>query len=222
VAVRKTKSWQNNGFVGDVKSTDIRCNELTPGTGASMTVNVTAGQSVAFQANPDIYHPGPLAFYMAKVPPGKTAATFDGAGAVWFKIFQEQPKFGAQLSWTSNGMFSSREDRHVASSCRPDADMKTHRTGLKQPSVTIPKCIPSGDYLLRIEHLGLHAAGSAGGGQFYIACGQLTVSGGGSTEPGPAVALPGAYAATDPGILININYPVPTSYANPGPALFAC
>lgn len=96
------------------------------------------------------------------------------------------------------------------------------RTGLKTPSVTIPKCIPDGDYLFRIEHIGLHVAQSKGGAQFYISCGQITVSGGGNATPGPTVAFPGAYSATDPGILININYPVPTSYTNPGPKPFAC
>ncbi|CAK7200789.1 hypothetical protein SEUCBS139899_003488 [Sporothrix eucalyptigena] len=197
VAVRKTVNWQNNGPVTDVTSDDIRCFELSPGTGAAQTVNVTAGSSIAFQANPDIYHPGPLAFYMAKAPAGQTAATFDGSGAVWFKIYEEQPNFGGQaLTWSSNG--------------------------LKTPSVTIPKCLPDGDYLLRIEHIGLHVAQSAGGAQFYISCGQVTLSGGGSGSPSDLVAFPGAYKATDPGILININYPVPTSYTNPGPAVFTC
>ncbi|OAA61090.1 Glycoside hydrolase, family 61 [Niveomyces insectorum RCEF 264] len=197
IAVRKTKNWQNNGPVTDVTSPDIRCYELDPGTPASLTANVTAGSSVGFQANPDIYHPGPLAFYLAKVPAGQTAASFDGAGAVWFKIYEEQPTFGGQaLTWSSNG--------------------------LKTPSVTIPKCLPDGDYLVRIEHIGLHVAQSAGGAQFYISCGQMTLSGGGSTTPTDLVAFPGAYKATDPGILININYPVPTSYTNPGPSVFTC
>jgi hypothetical protein len=91
-------------------------------------------------------------------------------------------------------------------------------------TVTIPKCIPSGNYLLRVEHIGLHAAQSAGGAQFYISCAQLGVTGGGQTEP-PAslkVAFPGAYKTSDPGIQINVNYPVPTSYKNPGPDVFTC
>jgi hypothetical protein len=89
-------------------------------------------------------------------------------------------------------------------------------------SVTIPKCIPAGEYLMRNEHIGLHVAQSQGGAQFYISCGQLSVTGGGSTQPQNLVAFPGAYSATDPGILININYPVPTSYKNPGPPTFTC
>jgi hypothetical protein len=93
---------------------------------------------------------------------------------------------------------------------------------VKSFDVPIPKCIAAGDYLLRAEHIGLHVAQSRGGAQFYVSCAQLTVSGGGSTDPPNKVAFPGAYSLDDPGILININYPVPTSYKNPGPATFTC
>lgn len=73
---------------------------------------------------------------------------------------------------------------------------------------TIPAATPSGDYLIRVEHIGLHVAQSVGGAQFYISCGQITVTGGGIGTPGPLVAFPGAYSATDPGILIDIYYPI--------------
>lgn len=88
--------------------------------------------------------------------------------------------------------------------------------------VTIPACIAPGDYLMRSEQIALHVAQSTGGAQFYLSCGQLTVTGGGSTTPKDLAAFPGAYKATDPGILLNINYPKPTNYTNPGPAVFTC
>jgi hypothetical protein len=75
-------------------------------------------------------------------------------------------------------------------------------------SFTIPAATPPGDYLFRVEHIGLHVAQSSGGAQFYLSCGQITVTGSGSGTPGPLVAFPGAYSATDPGILIDIYYPV--------------
>lgn len=75
-------------------------------------------------------------------------------------------------------------------------------------SFTVPAGTPDGDYLVRVEHIALHSASSAGGAQFYISCGQVTLTGGGSGTPGPLVEFPGAYSATDPGILINIYYPV--------------
>ena len=68
---------------------------------------------------------------------------------------------------------------------------------------TVPSSIASGQYLLRAEAIALHAAGSAGGAQFYMTCYQINVTGGGSTVPA-GVSLPGAYSANDPGILINI------------------
>lgn len=87
----------------------------------------------------------------------------------------------------------------------------------------IPRCLQNGDYLLRAEHIGLHSASSVGGAQFYISCAQLTVSGGSGTyNPRNIVSFPGAYQATHPGIMINIYYPVPTSYTPPGPDVETC
>jgi cellulase len=40
--------------------------------------------------------------------------------------------------------------------------------------------------------------------RFYMSCYQLTVAGSGSASPA-TVKFPGAYSATDPGILINIH-----------------
>lgn len=195
VNVRQTTHWQNNGFVGDVTSAGFRCDQLS--AAGATTINVAAGSTVGFAVQPSIYHPGPVQMYLAKVPEGKTAADWDGSGEVWFKIYEEQPTFGSsQLTWPSNGE--------------------------SKATVTLPKCIASGEYLIRVEHIGLHVAQSAGGAQFYISCGQINVTGGGTVEGSPKVAFPGAYSATDPGILINVNYPIPTSYTNPGPKLFKC
>jgi hypothetical protein len=92
--------------VTDVTSSAIRCYELAPGT-PSQTYTVNAGDTVGFTAVSSISHPGPLQFYMAKVPDGKTAATFDGSGDVWFKIYSQGATFsGGQMSFASSGMFS--------------------------------------------------------------------------------------------------------------------
>lgn len=74
--------------------------------------------------------------------------------------------------------------------------------------------IAPGDYLLRIEHIGLHGAGESGGAQFYPSCAQVTVEGSGSGTPAPTASFPGAYSADDPGILINIYWPI-VSYSTP-------
>lgn len=95
--------------------------------------------------------------------------------------------------------------------------------GAKTVNIAIPKCLADGDYLLRVEHVGLHSASAAGGAQFYISCAQISVTGGSGTySPKNQVAFPGAFPATDPGIMINIYYPVPTSYTPPGPPVESC
>jgi len=194
--VRKTTNYQSNGPVTDVTSNQIRCYELSPGTPAPQTMTVQAGSSIGFTAQSSISHPGPLQFYMAKVPAGKTAASWDGSGNVWFKIFEQGPSISSGgLTWPSQGQ--------------------------SKVTVPIPKSLPSGDYLFRVEHIGLHSAGSAGGAQFYISCAQITVEGGGNGSPGPLVSFPGAYKASDPGIQINIYYPVPQSYTPPGPKVWS-
>ncbi|KAJ8115608.1 hypothetical protein OPT61_g2785 [Boeremia exigua] len=185
-------SVRRSSPVTDVTSTAIRCYPLAPGTSSS-TATISAGDTVGFIAGSSVSHPGPLQFYMARVPSGQTAATWDGSGAAWFKIYEEPAIISAsEIKWASLG--------------------KT------QVSVTVPRSTPSGEYLLRVEHIALHGANDVGGAQFYISCAQLQVQNGGSGTPGPLVSFPGAYKATDPGIKIGIYWPIPTEYKPPGPA----
>ncbi|PBP15852.1 glycosyl hydrolase family 61, partial [Diplocarpon rosae] len=83
---------------------------------------------------------------------------------------------------------------------------------------TVPADLATGDYLVRAEIIALHTAGSAGGAQFYMSCYQIHVEGTGSASPA-GVSFPGAYSATDPGILINI-YATIDEYVIPGPELY--
>ncbi|KAK4032299.1 putative endo-beta-1,4-glucanase D [Parachaetomium inaequale] len=197
--IRMTENHYSHGPVTDVTSSSMTCYEQDVGTGAAKTVAVKAGGTVTFTVDTTIGHPGPLHFYMAKVPSGQTAATFDGKGAVWFKIYQDGPSgLGTStITWPSSG--------------------KT------EVAATIPSCIADGEYLLRVEHIALHSAGSVGGAQLYISCAQISVSGGtGTLNTGSLVSFPGAYKATDPGILFQLYWPTPTSYVNPGPAVVKC
>ena len=104
--VRQADNWQNNGFVGDVTSPQMACFQSSPSAAAG-AASVAAGSSVTYHASPNVYHPGPMHFYMAKVPEGGSFDSFDGSGDVWFKIYEEQPNFGSQLTWPSNGTFFS-------------------------------------------------------------------------------------------------------------------
>ena len=91
-----------------------------------------------------------------------------------------------------------------------DSDKKT-------VSFTVPKSLPSGKYLVRVESIALHQAQSAGGAQFYLACAQVEVTGGGNGTPGPLVAFPGAYRAGEPGLIFSWQT---TAYTPPGPAVW--
>jgi len=66
---------------------------------------------------------------MAKAP--STAATFDGSGAVWFKILDIGPKFPGG-TW----------------------DLRVAYT------FNLPKCISNGEYLVRMQQLAIHNPGS--------------------------------------------------------------
>lgn len=143
-------------------------------------------------------HYGPVLVYMAAV---SDAASAEGADAKWFKVFQD--------TWASNGTSGSDDNWGT----------KDLNTCCGMMDVKIPEDIAPGDYLIRAEAVALHAAGSSGGAQFYMTCYQVTVTGSGSATP-DTVAIPGAYDASDPGILINI-YQTLTAYEAPGPAVYS-
>jgi cellulase len=136
--------------------------------------------------------------YMSKV---SDASTADGS-AGWFKIFQD--------GWSKKSGGGSGDDDSWGT--------KDLNACCGKMDVKIPADIAPGDYLLRAEVIALHTAGSSGGAQFYMSCYQLTVSGGGAAAPA-TVKFPGAYKASDPGILVNIHAALST-YVVPGPAVY--
>jgi hypothetical protein len=126
-----------------ISSNQIRCYELSPGTGAQGTYEVAAGSTIGFTAQTSVSHPGPLQFYMAKVPEGKTAANWDGSGDVWFKIYEQGPTIsGGQLSWPSNGEFSPPSSLDICMYCSQNLDAncyyrrkQSHRPHPQVPAV---------------------------------------------------------------------------------------
>jgi cellulase len=137
--------------------------------------------------------------YMSKVA---DAATADGSSS-FFKIFQD--------TWGKNPSGGSGSDDYWGT--------KDLNTNCGKMDVKIPSGLAPGDYLLRAEAIALHSASGLNGAQFYITCYQITVTGGGSTNPS-GVSFPGAYKATDPGIQINI-YQNLATYVAPGPAVIS-
>ncbi|KAK0745017.1 glycoside hydrolase [Apiosordaria backusii] len=92
--------------------------------------------------------------------------------------------------------------------------------GIVSYTSNIPRCIPDGEYLLRIQQLGLHNPGAPP--QFYISCAQVKVTNGGSANPSPTALIPGAFKSTDPGYTVNIYSGSLANYQVPGPAVFKC
>jgi hypothetical protein len=84
-------------------------------------------------------------------------------------------------------------------------------------NATIPRSLPAGDYLLRGEHIAVHKMKQP---QFYIACAQLRVTGGGSGHPAPLVSFPGAYKKQDPGVDFNMYASPVVAYQIPGPRVW--
>ncbi|KAJ7152035.1 glycosyl hydrolase family 61-domain-containing protein [Mycena filopes] len=236
--VRQTNNWQDLNPVTDVTSTDIRCyTSLESGT--SSTATVAAGSTIGFivVGNPPtgLYHAGVVNVYMAKAPTGTDVASWDGSGDVWFKVFE--------IPAVADGVtieFPSLSASNFTSSSLVHYAYRLSDLDLMEVNFPIPSQLPSGQYLIRIEHIALHVATTFGGAQaregyllispsyaqptfpmqFYIGCSQVQVTNGGTGTPGPLVAFPGAYTGNEPGILINIYFPIPTSYIQPGPAVW--
>ncbi|KAK8200409.1 glycoside hydrolase family 61 protein [Phyllosticta capitalensis] len=192
----------SNSPVQDVTSNDMRCNAGT--SAVAKTCSVAAGDTLTVEMHQQDgdrscstdaiggNHYGPVLIYMSKVDDATTA---DGSGD-WFKVAQD----------TYNGTTEGWGTEILNANCG-------------KRTFTVPSTLAAGDYLVRSEAIALHSAGSEGGAQFYMSCYQLKVTGGGSATPS-GVKFPGAYKASDPGILINI-YSTPLTYTAPGPAVWS-
>ncbi|KAK8156896.1 glycosyl hydrolase family 61-domain-containing protein [Phyllosticta citribraziliensis] len=190
------KNNNSNSPVTAVNSTDLRCNAGGLLTGSTTkTHSVKAGDTVGFALDTAIGHPGPIQVYMSKAD--STAKEYDGAGE-WFKIYE------------------------LGTSDITDEGLQWATDQITNFTFALPAKLPSGEYLLRAESIALHGASTYGGAQFYISCAQISVEGTATDAPaGDFVAkIPGVYTGNEPGIMLNIYYPVPTNYTMPGPAIW--
>jgi len=192
---RMTNNYESNNPVTDVTSADLRCYDSAE-SGIADTVTVAAGSTIGMNASPNMYHPSVVNVYMAQAPSGTDVADWAGDGAVWFKVYQISAVTDGGTSIT----FPAQNAQGV--------------------SFTIPTELPSGQYIVRVENIAIHVAETYGGAQFYIGCANVEVTGGGSGTPGPLVSIPGVYTGYEPGILIDIYYPIPANYTQPGPAVW--
>ncbi|KAG8787621.1 hypothetical protein FRC12_015414 [Ceratobasidium sp. 428] len=184
------KSTNDNTPVTSLTSTDLTCNVGGLSGGVTQTATFAAGSTVTFNMDKAIYHHGVINVYMAKAP--GAAVNFNGQGNVWFRI--------AQLSAVTDG----------GKTITWPADNLTSFT------FKVPGTLPAGEYLIRIEHIALHNA-AASGPEFFISCAQVKLTGGGAKSPTGLVALPGYYTGKEQGLSLDIYWPVPASYTQPGP-----
>jgi len=128
---------------------------------------------------------------------GDDCTNFDATGNVWFKIDQ----LGLVSGETDTGTW---------------ATSLLIKNNLMW-TVTIPKTLMPGAYLLRMEILALHSAGAP---QFYPSCQQIVLAGSGTASPSAAelVAIPGYYK-NDTSTNIDIWTNSQTTYTIAGPAL---
>jgi cellulase len=187
----------NNNPVLDVTSKDIECN--VAGVKASKSIAISGGDELTFQwyhdtnsASDDIIassHKGPIMVYASKA--------------------------GSSRSWTKIA-----EDGYSGGKWAVDKLLAGSYTGKKgQHTMKMPALAP-GEYILRPEILALHEGNNPKGAQFYMECVHVTVGGSGSLAlPSNGVSFPGAYKATDPGVLFNI-YGSFSSYPGAGPKVW--
>ncbi|CAI6023382.1 unnamed protein product, partial [Clonostachys chloroleuca] len=176
---------------------DARCNQGAF-TNADKTdvLTVAAGSEVRVQlgVGATMQHPGPGLVYMSRAP-GDDVKAYDGSGD-WFKIFEEGVcNKGGQLT---NNAWCTWDRNWIAA--------------------TIPKDTPSGEYLVRFEHIGVHRS-HVNQPEHYVSCVQVKVTGGGNGTPGPTVKFPGAYKATDAYANFGI-YNGMKDFPMPGPAIW--
>ncbi|KXT13136.1 hypothetical protein AC579_5636 [Pseudocercospora musae] len=187
----------------EILENDFRCQ---PGgsTGANTDVySVKSGDKIALKqafGGTGMEHPGPAQVYLSKAPSGDVK-TYDGSGD-WFKVSE-------QLLCSSPGNEAILDDAWCT-------------YGEDRIEFTMPSTVPSGQYLVRAEHIPLHGA-HVGEAEFYYACAQVEVEGGSNgSVPSPSVKIPGVYAVDDASINFSIWGADITEYPEiPGPEVVA-
>ncbi|TEB27401.1 hypothetical protein FA13DRAFT_1794799 [Coprinellus micaceus] len=151
--------------VYDLDSNDIRCNVPNLNAQAKLTLPIEAGS----------------AMYLGKVPEGETSATWDGSGKQWFKVgsnaigpepFQALPVVPV-LTLFQIKHWGGSGDRNPKAIDK----MWTFETYYENTlNFSIPAEVPSGEYLLRVEHIGIHSSSP----EFFVSCAQIKVVNGGN------------------------------------------
>ncbi|KIL87581.1 murein transglycosylase [Fusarium avenaceum] len=186
---------RDNSFVdGD----DIICNQGGSKSGANTEVlEVKGGDVITFKlgVGAKMGHPGPTLAYMSDA--GGDVKSYDGSGD-WFKIMEE-------------GVCNAGGDFTKDAWCNydsPTADVK------------IPQGTPNGEYLLRVEHIGVHRS-HVNQPEHYVSCAQVKVTGGSTGKVDAEMTkFPGAYKETDEYANFSI-YNGAKAFPMPGPKVWS-
>ncbi|OGM50749.1 endoglucanase [Aspergillus bombycis] len=184
----------SNSPITDVTSKDMTCNVNNKAT--AKTLEVKAGDKVTFEWHHDSRSDSDDIIASSHLGPVMTymAPTEKGtAGNGWVKIAEDGYTDG---TWAVDTLIKNR-GKH---------------------SITVPD-VAAGEYLFRPEIIALHEGNREGGAQFYMECVQVKVTSSGSKTLPEGVSIPGAYTATDKGVLFDI-YSSFDSYPIPGPAVW--
>ncbi|KAJ3036937.1 hypothetical protein HDV00_002183 [Rhizophlyctis rosea] len=175
----------------DIASSKIVCGANPASANpASGTCTYAAGSTMTVTYDSQVGHPGPCHVH----------ASQDGKN--WALIYEDNvdtsPPTNPNQGWCNNRFTNGQ-------------------TVFKYK---IPAQLPAGKWVFRIEHLGLHGAGTSGGAQFYVRCADINITGGGTQLPGPTAQFPGdTYTLTNPAILFNPYQGKNAQYPDFGPAL---
>ncbi|KAI4094190.1 MAG: hypothetical protein LQ339_007533 [Xanthoria mediterranea] len=188
---------KDTGYVnpGNFSNPDIICHKgATPG---ELYATVAAGSTVELQWTdwPEPHH-GPVIDYLANcngecTSTEKTALRFNKIGAQGMFDHTNQPG-----NWASDKLIATNNSW----------------------TVTIPKNVAPGNYVLRHEIIALHSANNKDGAQNYPQCVNLKVTGSGTDKLASGTPGMELYKPDDAGIFVNIYDTLP-SYSIPGPKL---
>ncbi|KAF4974541.1 hypothetical protein FZEAL_8565 [Fusarium zealandicum] len=184
---------QDNGFVAPdaFTSPDIICHRNARPVANAATVTAGSTLTLKWDTWPESHH-GPVIDYLAPVT--GAFASIDKTSLRWTKIAQKGLISGYNPgNWAAGQLISQGNSW----------------------TVTIPRNLRPGNYVLRHEIIALHSGGQVNGAQAYPQCINLKVTGSGSgTLQGGDFRT--FYTPQDPGILFNL-YQSFSSYPIPGP-----
>lgn len=189
-----TVNVPNNGFVRDYSNINMNCHiDARPGNTAA---TVAAGSVVEFQWVTWPAHQGPVVDYMARCP--GDCQTVDKTQLRWFKI--------AELGLLS---LTGCNEKQTTGCWAID----TMRKQGDKWSVTVPKELMPGNYVIRTEPINLDFPQQS---QNYPACINVVVTGSGTWQPD---GLPGTqlYTGAEPGLNFDIYNMKVMDYKIPGP-----